>query len=62
MWREEDEVAPSEIARRLRIAKSTLTRLLALEVPRGTQNLTGSRVTRSAKVWRLLGAGQIVPR
>ena len=61
MWCEEDEVAPSEIARRLLKTKSTLTRLLALEVPRGTQNLTGSRVARSAKVLRLLGVGQIVP-
>ena len=33
MWREEDEVAPSEITCRLRKAKSTLSRLLVLEVP-----------------------------
>ena len=33
VWCEEDEVAPSEISRRLRQAKSTLTRPLVLEVP-----------------------------
>ena len=35
MWYNEDGVAPSEIARRLRRTKSTITRAVVQELPRG---------------------------
>ena len=48
MWYNEDGVAPSEIARRLRRTKSTITRAVVQELPRGVRGR--KRVLSDAEV------------
>ena len=44
LWYNEDNVASSEIARRLRRVKSTITRAVVQELPRGGRGGCGVRV------------------
>ena len=56
LWYNEDNVAPSEIARRLRRVKSTITRAVVQELPRGGRGR--KRVLSDAEVGATIMGGR----